>query len=89
MRTKQLGIDVALAVAIFVLGLTSRIDVVDAGVGPFTREPDALDIALIALGTLALAARRVFPVARAGTQGSQAGRVVLSGARRPAGRPSA
>ena len=40
-------IDALLAVAIFVLGLTTRVDVADAGIGPFSREPDVLNLLLI------------------------------------------
>lgn len=63
LRTKQFVVDALLAVAIFVLGLTSQVDAVDAGIGPFSREPDALNVVLIALTSLSLVGRRIFPTA--------------------------
>lgn len=54
-------IDALLAVAIFVLGLTTRVDVADAGIGPFSREPDVLNLLLIGLGSLSLMFRRLYP----------------------------
>lgn len=62
MRTKQFALDALLAIAIFVLGLTTRVDVTDAGLGPYSREPDFLNFLLIGLGTLPLAFRRIYPV---------------------------
>lgn len=62
LRTKQFLFDSLLAVAIFVLGLTTRVDVADAGIGPFTREPDGLNLLLIGIGSLSLAFRRIYPV---------------------------
>jgi signal transduction histidine kinase len=61
LRTKQVAVDTLLALAIFVLGLTSRVDVVDVGIGPYSRDPDALNTILIALASLPLVCRRIFP----------------------------
>lgn len=60
-RTREFVVDALLALAIFVLGLTTRVDVADAGLGPYSREPDAMNLVLILIGTFSLAWRRIFP----------------------------
>ena len=61
-RTRQFAVDALLAAAIFVLGLTTRVDVTEAGLGPYSREPDVLNLVLIGVGSLSLAFRRLYPV---------------------------
>lgn len=61
-KTREFLFDAALAIGIFVLGFTTRVDVAEAGLGPYRSEPDALNALLIGLGTLPLALRRIYPV---------------------------
>ena len=62
LRTREVAIDTLLAIGFLVLGMTTRIDVQDVGIGPYTRGPDLLNAVLIVAYTLPLALRRVFPV---------------------------
>ncbi|MDH3294978.1 MAG: histidine kinase, partial [Acidimicrobiia bacterium] len=59
---RHLVFDLLLALGFLILGLATVADG-DAGGSAFTREPDALNTALILLGTLPLIVRRRYPVA--------------------------
>lgn len=58
---RSLLLDAALALTIFVGGMVGRFELSDVGF-PFSRQPDALNAVFIAMMSLPLVLRRVFPV---------------------------
>ena len=70
-KTREFLFDAALAIGIFVLGFTTRVDVAEAGLGPYRSEPDALNALLIASGS---GSGRCPGLGGAGPQGGEAER---------------
>lgn len=62
LRTREVAVDTLMAVGFLLLGVTTQINVEDVGIGPYSRDPDTLNMVLLATYTLPLALRRVYPV---------------------------